>query len=189
RISKADLSDQQARRLHLLEDAEISTAIDRLWPQVKQQTTEEKQERMQRFARLIRSGQGDAKKGHLLFARHCGICHQLFGEGGVTAPDLTGYERSNLGPFLMNVVDPNADIREGYTLQRVVTTDGRILEGRIVAQQGDVTTLQPLSGGPVSLSAKQIRQMTALPISIMPERILDPLSEQEIKDLFAYIMK
>lgn len=189
RINKIDITDQQARRFHLLEDAAISTITDRLWPQIKQQTKEEKQERLHRYAGLIRSGKGDAKNGHTLFARHCGLCHQLFGEGGITAPDLTGYERSNLGPFLLNVVDPNADIREGYTLQRVVTTDGRILEGRIVAQQGDVTTLQPLSGGPVSLSAKQIRQMTALPISIMPERILDPLSEQEIKDLFAYIMK
>ena len=107
----------------------------------------------------------------------------------MTAPDLTGYERSNLGPFLMNVVDPNADIREGYTLQRIVTTDGRILEGRIVAQQGDVTTLQPLSGSQFSISAKQIREIKALPVSVMPERILDPLSEQEVKDLFAYIMK
>ncbi len=189
RISSTDIPDQQARGFLLLNDPEITAATDRLWPQVKPLSTYEKQERMSRYAQLIQSGKGDERNGRTLFAIHCGICHRLFEEGGITAPDLTGYERSNLNTFLLNVVDPNAEIREGYTIQQVVTHDGRTLEGRIVAQEGDVTTLQPLSGRQISVSAKQVKEMKALPISIMPERILDPLNDQEVSDLFAYIMK
>ena len=189
RISPTDILDEQARRFRLLNDPEITAATDRLWPHVKPLSTEEKQARMGRYAQLIRSGNGDEKKGRMLFATPCGICHQLFEEGGITAPDLTGYERSNLNTFLLNVVDPNAEIREGYTLQQITTNDGRLLEGRIVAQEGDVTTIQPLTGRQISISAKQIREMKALPLSVMPERVLDPLSDQEVQDLFAYIMK
>src|SRR5690606_37208392 len=122
-------------------DPEITTTTDRLWPMIKPLSTAEKQERMSRYAHLIQSGKGDEKNGHMLFAIHCGICHRLFEEGGITAPDLTGYERSNLNTFLLNVVDPNAEIREGYTIQQIIAHDGRMLEGRIVAQEGDVTTL------------------------------------------------
>lgn len=189
RISAADILDQQARRFQLLNDPEITATSNRLWPNVRPLDTEEKQARMSRYAHLIKSGKGDQAKGRMLFAIHCGICHRLFEEGGITAPDLTGYERSNLNTFLLNVVDPNAEIREGYTLQQITTRDGRMLEGRIVAQEGDVTTLQPLTGRKISISAKQIKAMKALPLSVMPERVLDPLSDQEVRDLFAYIMK
>ena len=189
RISPADILDQQARRFRLLNDPKITEATDRLWPNVKPLTTDEKQTRMTRYAELIRSGKGDEKNGRMLFAANCGICHRLFEEGGITAPDLTGYERNNLNTFLLNVVDPNAEIREGYTLQQIITRDGRMLEGRIVGQEGDVTTIQPLTGKQISISAKQIREMKALPLSVMPERVLDPLSDQEVRDLFAYIMK
>lgn len=189
RISPADILDQQARRFQLLNDPEITAATNRLWPNVRPLDTDEKQARMSRYARLIQSGKGDETKGRMLFAIHCGICHRLFEEGGITAPDLTGYERSNLNTFLLNVVDPNAEIREGYTIQQITTHDGRMLEGRIVAQEGDVTTLQPLTGRQISISAKQIKEMKALPLSVMPERVLDPLNDQEVRDLFAYIMK
>ena len=32
----------------------------------------------------------DVSKGRALFTQHCAACHKLFGEGGDTAPDLTG---------------------------------------------------------------------------------------------------
>jgi hypothetical protein len=35
----------------------------------------------------------------------------------------------------------------------------------------------------------QIKEMKALPVSIMPERILDRLNDQEVRDIFTYIMK
>jgi hypothetical protein len=33
----------------------------------------------------------------------------------------------------------------------------------------------------------RIEQMTPSPVSLMPEKILDPLSDQELCDLFAYL--
>jgi hypothetical protein len=32
----------------------------------------------------------------------------------------------------------------------------------------------------------RIDEMSTSPVSLMPEKILDPLSEQEIRDLFSY---
>lgn len=189
RISKTDVSDQVARRLKLLNNPEIAKSVDKHWPNVKLATSSEKNETIAKYMKLIKSGNGDLQKGRTLFISHCGACHRMFKEGGEIGPDLTGYERSNLNYLLLNIVDPNADIREGYVVHRITTMDGRTLEGKIIARNGDVLTLQSLAGKETILSGAQIKEMKALPTSIMPERILDPLTDQEIRDLFAYIMK
>ncbi len=113
----------------------------------------------------------------------------MFNEGGKIGPELTGYERSNVNYLLLNIVDPNADIREGYVVHRITTMDGRTLEGKILSRNGDNLTLQSLAGKDIILSDTQIKEIKAQKTSIMPERILDRLSNQEIRDLFAYIMK
>jgi putative heme-binding domain-containing protein len=189
KISKADISEPLARRLKLLNDQGIEKAVDSFWPNVKLATSTEKDEAISRYAKLISSGKGDINNGRVLYMKNCGSCHRLFNEGGNIGPDLTGYERSNVNYFLLNIIDPNADIREGYVIHRVMTTDGRTLEGKIAASNGDVLTLQSLSGEETTLSAVQIKEMKALQTSIMPERILNPLNDQGIRDIFAYIMK
>jgi len=189
RISKDDVSDQLARRLKLLSDTKISALADRFWPNVKLLSSSEKNDALAKYSKLIKSGSADIKNGRILYLANCGYCHRLFNEGGNIGPDLTGYERSNVNYFLLNIIDPNADIREGYGLQRFITSDGRTIEGKITASNGDTHTILTQAGKEIILSLKQIKEMKAIPVSIMPERILDRLKDQEIRDIFAYIMK
>jgi putative heme-binding domain-containing protein len=189
RISKDDVSDQIARRLKLLNDTKIIALADQLWPNVKISSSSEKNAALSKYSSLIKSGSGNVTNGRILYLANCGYCHKLFNEGGNVGPELTGYERTNTNYFLLNIIDPNADIREGYGLHKLVTTDGRTLEGKITSSNGDTHTIQTQSGKEIILSIKQIKEMKALPISIMPERILDRLNDQEVRDLFAYIMK
>lgn len=188
-INKADVSDVAARKLKLLKDPAIAERVNRLWPNVKLATSAEKNENIARYAKIIRSGRGDLQKGKVLYLNNCGPCHRLFDGGGNIGPDLTGYDRDNMNSMLLNIVDPNADIREGYVIHKIVTTDGRTLEGKIVSRNGDALTLQPLAGKNIVLSASQLKEMKAQQVSMMPERILDHLSDQELRDIFSYIMK
>ena len=41
----------------------------------------------------LRAGTGDATSGKVLFTKHCGVCHKLFGEGGAVGPDITNRQR------------------------------------------------------------------------------------------------
>jgi putative heme-binding domain-containing protein len=146
---------------------------------------------MNKISAIVASSlRGDPARGRLLFLATCGSCHKLYSEGGNVGPDLTGYERSNLNTLLINIIDPNADIREGYEVQQIVTTDGRTLEGRIQSRNGGNITYQPPMGGrETTISANKIKKISARPTSIMPERLLDKMSDQEIKDFFSYFMK
>ena len=137
----------------------------------------------------MKSGKGNAGTGRAIFATRCGSCHRLFGEGGNIGPDLTGYDRTNLPDLLTNIIDPSAFIREGYTLFNITTTDGRLLVGTLTSREGTAITLQPFTGDAITLNESQVKAMEAQKSSLMPERLLDGLGDQEVRDLVAYIMQ
>jgi putative heme-binding domain-containing protein len=140
------------------------------------------------LAELVKSGKGDEKAGKLVFTNTCAKCHKLFNEGGAVGPDLTGYERDNLGYWIENIVDPSASIRDEYLAFVVDTKDGRSLTGIIAAQDKGTVTLKLPDGQSVRLAREQIEELRASPISIMPEDVLKDLKDVQLRDLFAYLM-
>jgi putative heme-binding domain-containing protein len=178
------------KRFRLLGDAAVTETVDRWWPQSIPLTAAEKTRLINRYGEVLASGNGDMIKGKMLFLTSCGACHRIDGEGSLVGPELTGYDRSNPEYLLLHTVDPDADIREGYEVQRVVTSDGRTLEGRIRTQNGGTVVLDPPLGGKATILSKdKIKEMEIRQSSFMPERLLDSLSDQDIRDLFSYLMK
>lgn len=189
-ISRDDVADQAIHRIRLLNDPGIRQLADRLWPNSKPLSPAELKESMDRYARILKSGAGNAEKGRLVYLAQCGMCHRLFDEGGNIGPELTGYERSNMNYLLQNIIDPNAYIREGYGVYQITTRDGRTLEGKILSRKGEIITLAPPLGGPaITLLNSEIEDIREQQTSVMPERILDKLTGQEVQDLFSYLTK
>lgn len=186
-ISKDDVPDQVVRQLKLLNDPQVNKAVERLWPEVRIATSDEKTNAIARVSTLLKASRGNAPAGASIFAARCGSCHRLFDHGGTTAPDLTGYDRRNVNDLVLNIVDPNADIREGYVTYVVTTQDGRTLAGMVRKRSTREITLQPVVGEAITLTMDQIKDMKAESVSLMPERLLDGLTDDEIRDLFAFI--
>jgi putative heme-binding domain-containing protein len=111
----------------------------------------------------------------------------LFGQGGQIGPDLTAYKRDDLQAMLVNVVNPSAEIREGFENFLVATADGRQLTGFIADRDNRVIVLRGVDGQSITVSQDEIEDMRAIPRSVMPEGVLDPFSDQQIRDLFAYL--
>ena len=114
-------------------------------------------------------------------------CHTLFGKGGKVGPDLTTYRRDDLETMLLNIVNPSAEIREGYATPIVATTDGRILTGVVVEQDKNVVVLRGDDGKEMTLARDEIEAIKPSRTSIMPEGLLKGLSDQQVRDLFAYL--
>jgi putative heme-binding domain-containing protein len=172
-----------------LNDGNVRLLTRRLWPEVKGASSADKNKRIQSVVSVLKSGRGDATRGRGIYINTCGSCHRLFNEGGTIGPDLTGYDRKNVDDLLINIVDPNAYIREGYVMTNITTTDGRTLMGTVKSRNGKTVTLQTLSGEQVVLASDNITGMKELSSSLMPERLIDGLSAQETRDFFAYLMK
>ncbi|MEQ9441786.1 MAG: HEAT repeat domain-containing protein [Cyclobacteriaceae bacterium] len=186
-ISQDDVPEPIVRRLALLGDPAIDTAAERLWPGVRAATSTEKNERMTQVSQLLKSGSGNPSVGHSIYQNRCGSCHRLFDEGGNIGPDLTGYDRSNIDDLLLNIVDPNADIREGYVNYHITTQDDRTLVGTLVNRSDETITLQPPVGDVITLSTDQIKDLQAQSVSLMPERLLEGMTDQQVRDLFSYL--
>ncbi len=102
-------------------------------------------------------------------------------------PDLTTFKRDDLRGILLNVVNPSAEIREGFGNFTVFTDDGRIVTGFLADQDNQIVVLRGVDGQNVVVPRDNIDEMVANPKSVMPEGILDKLDDAQIKHLFAYL--
>jgi putative heme-binding domain-containing protein len=187
KVPPAEVPVEQVRLLALLGDKEIDAAVRKHWGQVKPGTPEEKLAEVRRFSNDLRAGPGDAAKGKLLFAKHCGVCHKLFGEGGAVGPDITNTSRGDTAWLLASVVDPSAVIRAQYVQVAVRTTDEVVRSGIVAEQDGASVTLVDAKGEKARIPRDRIDSIRDLPTSLMPEKLLDALAPQERRDLFKYL--
>ena len=186
-ISKSAIPQDAVQTMSLFMDEEVKKLVTKFYGRIRA-TPAEKQQQVAKLLSLVKQGGGNPAAGHALFTKKCGVCHTLFGEGGQTGPDLTGYERTNLDFLLTAVVDPSAAIREEFTNFAITTVDGRTLTGLLTEQTTRTVTMRGADNRPVLLNRDDIEELQALPISLMPENQLNELKDQELKDLFAYVM-
>lgn len=186
-IERRSVSRETAEKLLLLGDAAIASRTTALFGSIKPATSAELRERTNRLAAMIRSGSGVPKPGKQIFDQRCLRCHTLFGQGGRVGPDLTTYRRDDLDVLLLNIVNPTAEIREGFAALVVATTDGRVMTGVLVEQDKNIVVIRGDDGKETTLARARIEVLRPSPKSIMPEGLLDDLTEQQARDLFAYL--
>jgi putative membrane-bound dehydrogenase-like protein len=175
------------RKLLLHNDDQIATLVQKTFGDVEGASTGEMRERVRQLSTIIAEASGNPYHGKELFLQNCGKCHQLFGQGGQIGPDLTSYKRDDLQAMLVNVVNPSAEIREGYENFLAVTADGRQLSGFISDRDNRVVVLRTADGQTITLAQDDLEELRAIPRSVMPEGALDKFDAQQIRDLFAYL--
>lgn len=185
-VARADVPFDVIERIRRHDDSSLAARTTKLWGRTRQ-TPAELQQRIAAVAKTLGAGPGEPLRGKPLFTAVCATCHKLHGEGQTIGPDLTGYERDNLDFFLLSVVDPNAGIREEYTNFELQTTDDLLLTGYVVDRAAHATTIEDAQQGRVTVPQNRIKSLQASVLSRMPEGLLDALSDEQIRDLFAYI--
>ncbi len=186
-IDPRTLSRETTDKLQLLGDTRIRELMARHLGAMTPATSAELQAQNSRLASVVRSGPGAPKPGRQIFQDQCARCHTLFGKGGKVGPDLTTYRRDDLETMLLNIVNPSAEIREGYASQVVGMTDGRTLSGIVIEQDQNVVVLRSSDGKDMPLARDAIEEIKPSLASLMPEGLLKALAEQQVRDLFAYL--
>ena len=176
------------RKMHQYSNPKLDPLIQQLWPKSSgAQTTAAMEARIHHLAEVAQSGFGDPYNGRTLFQNTCATCHRLFGNGGDIGPDLTAYKRDDLDSMLLSIVNPNAEIREGFENYSVETKDGRSLSGFLTEQDNQRIVLRGLDGQNSTLDRSELSEFKAAGVSLMPEGLLDGFDDQQARDLFAYL--
>jgi putative membrane-bound dehydrogenase-like protein len=187
RINPAEVPTDQLRQLALFKNADLDSLVRKHWGNVQPGTPEEKLADMRRFSNDLRAGSGDGKRGRALYEKHCGICHRFEERGNAIGPDLTNTVKGDLVSLLANIVDPSAVVRREFLSHVVVTQAGVLHTGLIVEQDAGSVTLLDAKNLRTRLSRDQIDEIAESTTSLMPEKLLEQLSPQELRDLFAFL--
>jgi putative heme-binding domain-containing protein len=187
-IAHAQVPLEIVRKIKLFTSDDLPARTEKIWGAAGRSTTAEMTQKIQRYSAMLRGeGTGDPYGGYTVFMGTCGACHTLHNQGGQVGPDLTKYKRDDLDTLLLNIVNPSAEIREGYENFLITTKDGRVINGFLAEQDPQVVVLRGLDGQNVSLPRGQIADMKNAGVSLMPEGLLDAYSDQQVRDLFAYL--
>jgi len=188
KIAGTDLHAYQVRQLTGFNNAELTDRIRESWGEIRS-TPADRLEKIAEYKEVLtgpKMESASATHGRMIFQKTCSNCHRLFGEGGEVGPDITGSNRANLDYVLENVIDPSAVLGKVYRMTVIETDDGRLVQGMVKRETDSGLTLQTLNDVVVINKAEIIdRELSEL--SMMPEGLLDPLSEQDILDLVKYL--
>jgi putative heme-binding domain-containing protein len=187
KVSPKSIELPTLRKLLLHKDDTIAGLVRKHWGEVKGATTAQMQKEIDRLALAVSDGKGDPYPGKKLFTARCANCHALHAKGGNVGPDLTPFKRDDVAHLLLHIVNPNAEIREGYESSVIVTETGRTLTGIVVEKDARVVILRSADGQRIVLPKDDIDSINVSGISLMPEGLLQGLSDQEVRDLFAYL--
>ncbi|HEY2342683.1 MAG TPA: c-type cytochrome [Chthoniobacteraceae bacterium] len=187
RIAAESIPRPIVRKLRHFSTQDLPSRAEKIWGPDTGATTAEMTQQIEWLTQAVHGGGGDPYKGRELFRATCEGCHTLHGEGGHVGPDLTGYNRADLATLLLNIVNPSAEIREGYENFLVTAKDGRIANGFLVEQDPKTVVLRGLDGQNITLARDEIAEMKSSGVSLMPEGLLNGLNEQQARDFFAYL--
>lgn len=131
---------------------------------------------------------GNEKLGEIVFRNQGGClqCHMMGNDGGIQGPPLMLVgERLSPEKLVESLINPNAEIAQGYGLSSVTLTDDSLLMGRIANETKESLSVITLDGKSTELPRSKVKAI-APPVSAMPPMGLS-LPPRDLRDLIAYL--
>jgi putative heme-binding domain-containing protein len=88
---------------------------------------------------------------------------------------------------MLNILDPNREVKPQFQAYVIVTADGRITTGMIQAENANGLTVRRADGTSVEVQRNQIEELRSTGVSFMPEGLEKQLDPQAMADLLAYL--
>jgi putative heme-binding domain-containing protein len=136
-------------------------------------------------------GPADAGAGRRVFFHPklagCFRCHRVEGRGQDVGPDLSTIGRTDRRHILESLLRPSNLVAPHYQVWQIETADGKVRTGMLVRTVLDEYTYVDAKGELFKLNTRTIAETRPVPVSIMPDGLSDLLTDQELRDLLAYL--
>ena len=90
--------------------------------------------------------------------------------------------------MLLNVLDPNREVKPQFVSYVLATTAGRIVTGMIKEETANSLTIRKADGGEETVLRKDIEELRGTGLSFMPEGLEKQIDVPAMADLLAYLM-
>lgn len=133
--------------------------------------------------------QGDVAAGQAIFQRvGCAGCHIVNGAGGFLGPPLDSIGvRHNSDKIREDLLDPSAELAEGFGTVVIETAGGETLEGVLKNEDSFTLLVLTADGDITTFKRKQLRSVHTPQRSQMPADYGRRLRPEEVQDLLAFL--
>jgi putative membrane-bound dehydrogenase-like protein len=131
----------------------------------------------------------DGARGQRVFREKCASCHQAHGLGHAVGPDLSAEFRRAEETIIRDVLAPSETISPGYVTYSVATTAGQVYSGLLVAESPTNITLRQAEGKEQIILRKDVEELRAMSVSMMPEDLLKTVTPRDLADLLAWLRR
>lgn len=132
---------------------------------------------------------GDVAHGKKFFDDTCARCHMPRRQGGRVGPDLSGINNKTKEELITSILNPSYAIEPRFVNYVITTKDGRMYDGVIANETPGSVTLRGGSddGSDETVLRKNIADIRASTVSLMPEGLEEKMSKQDLANVIAYL--
>ena len=131
---------------------------------------------------------GDEGHGKKLFEENCAKCHMPRRQGGRVGPNLSGVNNKTKEELLTSILNPSYTIEPIFVNYIITAKDGRMYDGVIANETPGAITLRGGSeDGDETILRRNIAEVRASSVSLMPDGFEEKLSKQDIADVISYL--
>ena len=187
RINKSEVGINHLRQMATSKREFLRARVEKIWGKIRLDDKAGRSQIVKRMRKALDETPGKVEAGTAVYARVCAQCHKLGKVGHEVGPELTRNGTTSLDNLTSNVFDPNLVVGDDYQPRQIITTDGRFVFGLIVEESDSRVILKIAGGERITVPRDEIDVMQESPQSIMPEGLEQQISEQDFRDLVAYL--
>lgn len=182
-ISRADVAPSRVALLKSHRDDDIRSAAAKIF---SADTSASRAKVVAKYQRALKL-EGNSDRGRELFRKECSGCHRLEGFGTAIGADLKAVGDRGSASILLNILDPNREVKPKFVTYVVITEDGRSVSGMIVSENANSVTLRRLDKTEVTIQRIDIDELRSTGLSFMPEGLEKQVTVQGAADLLEYL--
>lgn len=131
---------------------------------------------------------GHAEQGRPLFLQRCSSCHRDGPDGFAVGPDRASFQNKGPAALLVAILDPNREVAPQFLTAIVNAADGQTAAGILTREDQNGVTVRMPAGLEKSFARAEIKSIERPSRSLMPEGVEAGMTDQELADLFAFLI-
>ena len=136
-------------------------------------------------------GPADIEAGRRVFFHPklagCFRCHQADGRGRDVGPDLSTIGQRPRRFILESILEPSKEVGPSFQTWVIEMNDGRVKTGLLMNTYNDDYEYVDEKGEKFRVNTRDVADIRGVPNSIMPDGLVDRLTDQELRDLLAFL--
>ena len=134
--------------------------------------------------------EGDWLNGRRLYfgKAQCATCHTTGGQGGRVGPDLSNLSFRDRASVERDIREPSAALNPDHLTYHITLKNGAELAAVILTEDKETFRIGEANGTVRDLPRSEVREVKALPVSLMPPGLLEALSPAEQNDLIKFLL-